>query len=107
MSFKVGDMVFVTRAGHHCYGKYGSVKNFLSQDSENIGVEFDEAVPGCHNINGHSVSGRGYYMSSREMIKMLPLSNVMEDFCNKELKKKKRQQAAESIIIIEEICNEA
>ncbi len=97
--FVVGDVVFVSTQGHHCSNKTGVVKHLQASTSENVGVEFNEDLHGCHNLGGLLTVNRGFYFSPRQLVKMLPLSSVLK--INK-TKQRKTLTPSEPVFIIEE-----
>ncbi len=95
----VGDVVFVNTQGHHCSNKTGVVKQLQPGNNEAIGVEFNEDIPGCNNLGGLLTVNRGFYLSPRQLVKMLPLSSVLK---NNKTKQRKTITPSEPVFIIED-----
>lgn len=97
-NLSVGDVVFITLSGHHFSNKTGSVKHIST--SGDIGVEFNEDIPGLSNLNGMLLTNRGYWFTAKQLLKMQPLSTILKTQRAKE--KKYKLRTSEPVFIIEE-----
>ena len=84
---KKNDLVIVI-SGNRYHGKMGRVKHVSKKSEDNVGVEFDEVLPGCHDLNGSLSQNRGYYLSIHDLAVMKPAGQVMKSFYEREAKKR-------------------
>ena len=80
MIFRVGDVVIFSVADSpgmaHLLDKTGVVK--VIGQIRLVGVEFDEAVPGGHNLGGYGRLGHGWYVAPASLTKMHPIREVLQ-----------------------------
>jgi hypothetical protein len=110
MSFKIGDLVYVHRNATTqtvvLKDKIGCVKHIKPKEyggGEYIGVEFSEDIGG-HSLDGHCEESFGYWMNARDIVRMEPLSTLLQKQWMKEWEPKLRigKDRADSVIILEE-----
>jgi hypothetical protein len=93
MKFHVSDRIMVARTLHlpvvFVPGTTGFVREVFN-DSNEVGVEFDDIIPGCHDLGRKCEFGRGYYLCDSFLTKLEPISVIVariNNECSKEILK--------------------